>query len=122
MSNSAWFDLNKNWTVLNWHDICHDPKCNCQKQDTFTPGQFQPEFGSIKCKHQKVFKGKQTAWNNFFKPAVNVAAPFLGMAVIAETKNLKVGQATTNIIKSKSGGKVLSLTNMHWNGLRLKFM
>ena len=56
------------------------------------------------------------------KPAVNVAAPFIGMAVSAKTKNPKVGQATTNILKSISGGKILNLTDIHGNGLRLKVM
>ena len=56
----------------------------------------------------------------FLKPAVNVAAPFIGMAVSARTKNPKIGQATTSILKSISGGKILSFTDMHGNGLRLK--
>ena len=34
MNNSAGCDLNKNCAVLNLHDICHNPKCNCQKQTT----------------------------------------------------------------------------------------
>ena len=46
---------------------------------------------------KKIFKGSQTAWNKFLKPAVNVAAPFIGLAVSAKTKNPKVGQSTTNI-------------------------
>ena len=37
MSNSAWCDLNKNCTVLKLHDMCHNPKCKCQKQITFSP-------------------------------------------------------------------------------------
>ena len=44
------------------------------------------------------------------------------MAVSAKTKNPKVGQATTNISRSISGGKVLSLTDMHGRGLILKVM
>ena len=76
--------------------------------------------GSIKCKLQQFFRGTQSAWNKFSKPAVNVAVPFIGMAVSAKTKNPKVGQATTNILKSISGGKNLSLTDMHGRGLRLK--
>ena len=48
MSNSAWCDLNKNCTVLKLHDMCHNPKCNCQKQILFTPKQFQLEGGSMK--------------------------------------------------------------------------
>ena len=122
MSNSAWCDLNKNCTVLKLHDMCHNPKCNCQKMITFTPNQFQLEGGSIKSKLQKIFRGTQTAWNKFLKPAVNVAAPFIGMAVSAKTKKPNVGQATTNILKSISGGKILSLTDMHGRGLRLKVM
>ena len=96
MSNSAWCDLTENFTVLKLHDLCHNPKCNCQKQITFTPKQYMPEGASIKSKIQKILKGTQAAWNKFLKPAVNVAALFIGMAVSAKTKNPKVGQATTN--------------------------
>ena len=122
MSNSAWCDLNNKITVLKLHDLCHNPECKCQKQITFTPKQFQLEGGSIKSKLEKFFRGTQTAWNKFLKPAVNVAAPFIGMAVSAKTKNPKDGQATTSILKSISGGKIVSLTEMHGNGHRLKVM
>ena len=71
---------------------------------------------------KKIFKGFQTAWNKFLKTAVNVAAPFLGMAVSVKTKNPKVGQATTNILKSITGGEILSLTDMHGQDLRLRVM
>ena len=89
---------------------------------TFTPHQYMLEGGSIKSKLQKIFKGTQTVWNKFLKPAINATAPFIGMAVSAKTKNPKVGQATTSILKSISGGKILSLTDMHGRGLRLKVM
>ena len=56
------------------------------------------EGGRIKSKLQKTFEGTQTAWNKFLKPAVNVSAPFIGMAVSAKTKNPRVGAATTNIL------------------------
>ena len=42
------------------------------------------------------------------------------MAMSAKTKNPKVGQATTIFLKSISGGKILSLTDMHGHGLILK--
>ena len=123
MSNSAWCDLNKNCTVLKLHDFCHNPKCKCQKQITFSPNQFQLEGGSIKSKLKSIFRGTQTAWNKILKPAINASAPFIGMAVSAMTKNPKVGQATTNILKSLSGGKILSLTDMHSGaGLKLRVM
>ena len=80
------------------------------------------EGAGFKNTMKKIFKGSQTAWNKFLKPAVNVAAPFIGMAVGAKIKNPKVAQATTNNLKSISGGRVLSLTIMHGNGLRSKVM
>ena len=122
MSNQAWTDINSQGNILKLHDKCPNPKCNCQKIITFTPHQYMLEGGSIKSKLQKIFKGTQTAWNKFLKPAINATAPFIGMAVSAKTKNPKVGQATTNILKSISGGKILSLTDMHGRGLRLKVM
>ena len=53
------------------------------------------------CKKIIFFEGTEKAWNKFLKPAVNVAAPFIGMAVEAKT-NPKVGQATISILKSIS--------------------
>ena len=122
MSDSAWCDLNKDCTVLKLHDMCRNPKCNCQLHKTFTLKQFQLDGGSIKSKFQKLFKETQTAWNKFLKTAVNVAAHFIRMAVSAKTKNSKVGQATTNVLKSISGSKILRFTDMHGHGLRLKVM
>ena len=71
---------------------------------------------------KKYFKGSQSAWNKFLKPSLNIASPYIGLAVSAKTENPKTGQATTNILKSISGGKVLTLTDMHGGGLRLKVM
>ena len=122
MSNQAWTDLNKDCNILKLHDKCPNPKCNCQKIITFTSHQYMLEGGSIKSKLQKKFEGTQTAWNKFLKPAVNVAAPFIGMAVGAKTKNPKVAAATTNILKTISGGRILSLTDLNGRGLRLKVM
>ena len=123
MSNQAWTDLNSQGNILKLHDKCPNPKCGCQKIITFTPHQYMLEGGSIKSKLQKIFKGTQTAWNKFLKPALIKASPYIGMAVSAKTKNPKIGQATANILKSISGGKILSLTDMHSGaGLRLRVM
>ena len=122
ISNSAWCDLNKNCTVLNMHDMCHNPKYNCQKQITFSPRQFQLEGGLRKRKLQKTFKRTQIAWNNFLQPALNIASPYIGMVVSARTKTSQTGKATSDILKSISGGKILSPTDMHGHGLRLKEM
>ena len=102
--------------------MCHNPKCKCQKQITFSPNQFQLEGAGFKNTMKKIFKGSQTAWNKFLKPTINTLAPVIGMAVGAKSKNAKVGAATTNILKSLTGGKILSLTDMHGRGLRLKVM
>ena len=102
--------------------MCHNRKCNCQKQITFTPKQFQLEGGSIKSKLQKFFRGTQTASKKFIKPGLKVATPLISAAVAAKTKNPQSAQITSNILKSLTGGKVLSLTDMHGNGLRLKVM
>ena len=120
MSNSAWCDLKKDCTVLKLHDMCHNPKCKCQKQITFTPKQFQLESGSIKSKLQKIFIGTQTAWNKFLKPGLKLATPIISAAVAAKTKNPHSAQITSNILKSLTGVKILSLTDLHANGLRLK--
>ena len=121
LSNSAWVDLNSQGNILKPHD--NFSKCNCQKIITFTPHQYMLEGGSIKSKLQKIFKGTQTAWNKFPKPALIMASPYIGMAVSAKTKNPKIGAATTNILKSISGGNLLSLTDMHSGaGLRLRVM
>ena len=53
---------------------------------------------------------------------MNIAAPFIGMTVGAKTKNPKVRQGSTIILKSISGGKILNLTDKHGQGLMLKVM
>ena len=70
----------------------------------------------------KIFKSTQLAWNRFQNPAVNVAAPFIGMAVGAETNIPQVAQATTKISKTIPGKKVLSLRDIPGIGLRLRVM
>ena len=122
MSNSAWCDLYKNCTVLKLHDMCHNPKCKCQKQITFSPNQFQLEGGSIKSKLKSIFRGTKTAWEKFIKPGLKMATPLISAAIAAKTKNPQSAQVTNSILKSLTGGKILSLTDMHGNGLRLKVM
>ena len=122
MSNSAWCDLNINCTVLKLHDFCLNPKCKCQKQITFSPNQFQLEGGSIKSKLKSIFRGTKTAWEKFIKPGLKIATPLISTAVAAKTKNPQSAQVANTILKSLTGGKILSLTDMHGRGLRLKVM
>ena len=57
------------------------------------------------------------------KPTIKTPAPVIGMAFGAKSKNEQVGAATTNILKSLTGGKILSLTDMQSGaGLSLRVM
>ena len=108
MSNSAWFDLNKNCTVLKLHDMCHNPKGKCQKQIIFSPRHFQLEGGSIRSKLQKIFKGTQTTWNMSLKPDLKMATPLISAAVAAKTKNPQSAQITSSILKSLTGVNIVN--------------
>ena len=55
ISNSAWCDLNRKGNILKLHDKSPNPKCKCQKINTFTPHQYMLEGGSIKSKLKKKF-------------------------------------------------------------------
>ena len=122
MSNSAWTDLNSKGNILKVHDKCPNPKCGCQKIITFTPHQYMLELGSIKSKLQKIFRGTKTAWDRFIRPGLKMATPLISAAVAAKTKNPQSAQVANSILKSLTGGKILSLTDIHGNGLRLKVM
>ena len=117
---SAWWDLNNKGDILKLHDKC--PKGNCQKLTTFTLHQFMLEGGSIKNKLQKIFRGTKEAWDSFIKPGLKIATPLISAAVAAKTKNPQSVQIKNSILKLLTGGKILSLTDLHGNGLRLKVM
>ena len=123
MSSSVWSDLNSQGNILKLHDKCPNPKCACQKIITFTPHQYMLEGGSIKSKLQKIFRGTQTAGNKFIKPGLKMATPLISAAIAAKTKNPQSAQVTNTILKTLTGGKILSLTDMlSGAGLRLRIM
>ena len=103
------------------HDLCPTSQYNCQNHLTSYPRHFQLEGSGIQ-KINIIFTGTQKAWDKNLKPAIKVAASFIGMAAAAKSKNPKVGRATTIVLKTISGGKVLSITHTHrqCNGLRFK--
>ena len=90
MSNSAWCSLNKICTVLKLYDLCLNPKRKCQKLITFSPNQFQLESAGLRNTMTNLIKGSQTAWNKFLKPALNIASPYIGMAVSAKARDPKI--------------------------------
>ena len=122
MSNLAWTDLNSRGNIIKLHDKCPNPNCGCQKIVTSTPHQNMIEGGSIKSRLQKIFRGTKKAWDSFIKPGLKRATPLISAAVAAETKNLQSAQITNSTLKSLTGGKILSLTDMHGHGLRLQVM
>ena len=71
----------------------------------FTSRQFLLEGNGFRSKMVKRFKGTQTVYNDFLKPAVNTLPPAIGMAVRARNKNRQVGQAKMKVLKSVSGGR-----------------
>ena len=122
MSISAWFDLKSKCIILNLHDKCPNPKCICQKVVTFTPDQYMLEGGLISGKLKSFLRGTKKAWNSFIKPGFKMATPLISAVVAAKTKNPQSAQIMNNILKSLTGGKILSPTDMHGRGLRLKVM
>ena len=53
---------------------------------------------------------------------LKMVTPLISAAVAAKAKSPQSAQITSNILKSVSGGKILSLTDMHGPGMRLKVM
>ena len=51
-------------------------------------------------------------WNNFIKTGLKVATPNNSAGVAAETKNLQSAQRMSNVLKSLTGGNILSSTDM----------
>ena len=119
MSITAWCDLHSKADTLKLHEIC--PSWSSQKIITFTPRQFQFEGISIKNDYKSIFRGKK-AWDGFIKPSSEMATPLISAAVAAKTKNPQSAQITGNNLKSITGGKILSPTDMHGRGWRIKVM
>ena len=80
------------------------------------------EGGSIKNKNKSVFGGTKKAWDSFIEPGLKMATPLTSSAIGAKTKNPQSAQITSNILRSLTGGKNLSVTDLHGIVLRLKFM
>ena len=90
MSNSAWCDLNKNCTVLRLHDMCHNPKCKTQKQNTFTPKQFQLEGGLIKSELHKILREHEQFGMNFKNRQLMQQHRLLVWLLVLRLKTLKL--------------------------------
>ena len=96
--------------------MCPIPKCKRQKQLAFTPNQFHLEGAGFKDAKKNLFKGSEKAWNSCLKPGVNTLSPANAMGIAEKSKNPRLGQNTTNILKNFSGGRVLNISDCHGNG------
>ena len=105
---------------LKLHNKCPNNKCNCKKEVKFTPKQFHFGNNRFKGTIRKIFKGSKNVWDNFLKLALKTLAPFIGMAVGAESKSSQVGQDTASILKPVSSKKSLHLADMYGHGLGLR--
>ena len=45
--------------------MCHNPKCNCQKQTSCTPKEYVLEGAGFTKTVKKILKESKTAWKNF---------------------------------------------------------
>ena len=48
-------------------------------------------------------------WNNFIKPVLKISSPTISAGVVAKTRNPQAGQVFSIILKSLTGGRILSL-------------
>ena len=83
---------------------------------------FQPEGSGFEKTIENFFKGTEELWNNFFKPGLIIVTPNISAGLAAKTNNPQSSEGTSNISVSLTGGRVLNLTDLHGNGLRLKLM
>ena len=66
--------------------------------------------------------GSGKIWFNFIRPGLEMAGPNFSAAVAAKTKNKQEAQTYSNILKSISGGKVVSSLGMHGVGQEMRFI
>ena len=96
MSNAAWCGLNSKPDILKLHDLCHNRKCKCEKQITFSPEQLQLEGAGIENTKKKVFEGTEKMWNAFFQPGLKISSPIISAGFVTKTKNPQAGEVNPN--------------------------
>ena len=119
MSILALCDLISNCSVWKMYVMRRKSGCNCQKQSTFSPERNQPEGVGLQNNLQNYLENPNSS-ELFSKLVVKVAAPFIGQAVDAKTKNPQVGLAKIKSLRSINGRKLFSFIEMHSIGSRAK--
>ena len=98
--------------------MCVKSGCKCQKQLTFSPEQYQLEGGSIENKMEKFLQRDGKNLEKTFRTGFENSMTMYRAAISVKRKRQhKIGEATSTILKSISGGKILSSTDMLANGL-----
>ena len=91
---------------------CNSTFCPFVSSSLCVSRQFQLVGSGFKKELQKRYRGTKKL-DEFPKPALNMTAIAIGMALANKTKNPQFGQAAISFLKSISGGMILSLTEMH---------
>ena len=61
-------------------------------------------------------------WNNIIKSGLKIASPFTSAGVATTTKKPQAAEATSYILRSLLGGRILNLTDPHGKVLGFKVM
>ena len=122
LSNSASCDENSKGIFPQIHDLCPNLNCKRQKQCTFNPRQFHLEGSGFTNIMRKIFKGIEKILKNFIETGLKIATLLIPAGISAKTKIPQSAQITSKILKSLTGCKILSLRDLHGNGLRLNVM
>ena len=126
MSNQSWTDLNSQGSILKLHDKCPNPKCGCQKIFFLLHINICLREIRLKTNYKKFSQERKKLGIALLKLhhlyGLKMATPLISAAIAGKTQNPQSAQVTNSILKSLTGGKVLSLTDMHGKGLRLKVM
>ena len=71
---------------------------------------------------KKFFEGTEKKGNIFSKAVLKIASPIISAVVVAKTEKPQAFEVTSKVLKSLTGGKKLSLTDVHGSTLRLREM
>ena len=74
----------------------------------------------LRIQWKKYSKVSKKCWIYCFKPGLKIATLVITAGIVAKMKTPQACQVTSNILKSLTGGKNLSLTDMHGRCLTIK--
>ena len=111
MSNFLWYDFKRKVVCLKYMTCFLILSMNVKNKLTLHQININLKEKDLKTQW-KTFQGRQKPWDFSLKPEVNIPGPAIGMVIGAKSKNAPVGQATTKIVRSISGGNVSPKNDM----------